>query len=159
MDISEETIMKPSLNVYEKIFSIIENNDASIKSVKKTLDEMKERQKQLKKIATKLQNSSLKHVNKPKITRKPCGFARPTEVSNEMCEFMGIDHNSLVSRTNVTKTLIKYIKDNNLQCPTNKRQIIPDQKLSNLFGDEAKDKELTYFNMQKYVNHHFHKKQ
>jgi hypothetical protein len=38
------------------------------------------------------------------------GFNRHVAVSNEMCEFLRKSHGSLVSRTEVTKYVSKYIK-------------------------------------------------
>jgi chromatin remodeling complex protein RSC6 len=111
--------------------------------------------KQVKKIEARVTKSSMKS----KANRKPHGFARPTEVSEDLCVFMGKEKGSLVSRTEVTKSLIKYIADNKLQNPENKRQILPDETLLKLFGDDARNTVIDYFTMQKYVNHHFPKKQ
>jgi len=87
--------------------------------------------------------------------RKTYGFARPTNVSDEVCVFLGKELGSKVSRTEVTKAIVKYISDKKLQNPENKRQIIPDDTLMKLFGDAAKDIKIDYFTMQKYLNHHF----
>ena len=111
--------------------------------------------KQIKKIEARATKSSMKS----KANRKPHGFARPTEVSEALCVFMDKEKGSLVSRTEVTKSLIKYIADHKLQNPENKRQILPDETLLKLFGDEARNTVIDYFTMQKYVNHHFPKKQ
>lgn len=110
--------------------------------------------KQVKKLEAKITKSSMKS----KANRKPHGFARPTEVSDDLCVFMGKEKGTLVSRTEVTKSIIKYIADHNLQNPENKRQILPDETLLKLFGNEARDTVIDYFTMQKYVNHHFPKK-
>lgn len=59
-----------------------------------------------------------------------------------------------IARTEVTKTLIQYVKKNNLVNIHNKKIIYPDNKLKTLLGIED-DKELTYFNIQKYMNKHF----
>ena len=71
---------------------------------------------------------------------------------------MGKEKGTLVSRTEVTKSIIKYISDHKLQNPENKRQILPDETLYKLFGNEARNSVIDYFTMQKYVNHHFPKK-
>jgi len=96
---------------------------------------------------------------KQKKERKPHGFARPTVVSDELCSFMGKEKGSLVSRTEVTKFLIQYIADNNLQNPENRRNILVDAKLKSLFGPESENEKIDYFNMQKFVNRHFPKKE
>ena len=101
--------------------------------------------KTLKKAATK---------NKNKGNRKPSGFANPTKVSKELCEFMNKKEGSEIARTEVTKAIISYIKNNNLQNKTNKKIISPDEKLKFLLGI-GEEEELTYFNLQKYMNKHF----
>ncbi len=66
---------------------------------------------------------------------------------------MNKDSGSMVARTEVTKYLIKYIKEHSLQNKENKRIIAPDKKLSELL--ECGEDEVTYFNLQKYMNKHF----
>ena len=82
------------------------------------------------------------------------GFAKPTAVSVELCKFMGLKDGTEVARTEVTKFLTTYIKENNLQNAENKRVIVPDKKLASLLNVGKKD-ELTYFNLQKYMKPHF----
>ena len=111
------------------------------KSVKKEF-------KQLKKEADK---------NKNKGNKKPSGFATPSKITNELCEFMNAENGSEIARTVVTKTLIGYIKMNKLENNENSQIIHPDQKLQALLGITENDK-LTYFNLQKHMNKHFIKK-
>ncbi len=59
-----------------------------------------------------------------------------------------------IARTEVTRALISYIKENNLQNKSNKKIILPDEKLKFLLGINQ-EQELTYFNLQKYMNKHF----
>ncbi len=54
-------------------------------------------------------------------------------------------------RTEVTKKLWDYIKSNNLQNPSNKREIIADDNLRAVF--DGKDK-VTMFEMTKLVSNH-----
>ena len=56
--------------------------------------------------------------------------------------------------------MTNYIKVHNLQNPENKKQIIPDKSLKELLGailPEDEQKGYTYFNLQKYMKHHFPK--
>lgn len=140
--------------VFDKMKKMLDENTEDIHQLRLKIDAMKTRQKGLTKLFTKMQTKSVKPL-KPKANRKPCGFARPTPVSEEMCDFLKITNGTEVSRTTVTRALIQYIKDKNLQNPLNKKQILPDVTLYNLFGEDAKSQILTYFTMQKYVNHHF----
>ena len=90
--------------------------------------------------------------------RKPSGFARPTRVSSELCVFMGRSDGEMISRTETSRFLSKYISDNALSHPQKKNVILPDESLAQLLGDEAKDAEITYFTIQKYINRHFAQK-
>jgi chromatin remodeling complex protein RSC6 len=109
-------------------------------------------------------NKELKTIKKtsktniPKIKKAPSGFAKPSKVTKELCDFMDRPEGSEIARTEVTKALVNYIKTNNLQEQTNdcKNKIIPDDKLKNLLGLNMEEtNELTFFNIQKYMNKHF----
>ena len=93
--------------------------------------------------------------NKSKRDRKPCGFAVSAKVTPEMCEFMGREDGTLISRIEITKYLNLYIKEKGLENPEKKQIIIPDEKLWKILGDEARDEKITHFTIQKYLNKHF----
>jgi chromatin remodeling complex protein RSC6 len=94
--------------------------------------------------------------NKNKGNRAPSGFVKPTKISNDLATFLGKEPGTLMARTDVTKAIIQYIENNNLQNSENKKIIFPDEKLKILLGlDEKKGITLTYFNLQKYMNRHF----
>ena len=99
-----------------------------------------------------LQKEALK--NKSKGVRKPSGFATPSKVTKELCEFMNKEDGTEIARTEVTKALVAYIKSHKLENTTNSQIITPDTKLKYLLGVCDGD-ELTYFNIQKYMNKHF----
>ena len=92
--------------------------------------------------------------NKNKGNRKPSGFAKPSKVTKELCEFMNKSEGTEIARTEVTKALVSYIKENKLENESNSKIIKPDNKLKNLLELEDGE-ELTYFNIQKYMNKHF----
>ncbi len=117
----------------------------------------------------KLQKNTLKHlkdINKKNKRRKldpeekkkraPSGFAKPTIISQELCDFLGKDQGTEMARTEVTKELTNYIKSHNLQDEADRRKILPDKKLKKLLNVEA-GQEVTYFNLQKYMKVHFPK--
>jgi chromatin remodeling complex protein RSC6 len=101
-----------------------------------------------------------KKENKPKNKRAPSGFAKPTKVTKELCEFMNKPEGTEIARTEVTKALVNYIKENNLiELGDAKSKIVPDEKLKNLLGVECDElNELTYFNIQRHMNKHFYSK-
>ena len=86
------------------------------------------------------------------------GFARPTEISDNLAKFLGEKKGTLLARTDVTKRITCYIKDHSLQNPENKRQIQADAPLRKLLGLNTQDV-LTFFNLQKYMKVHFLKKE
>lgn len=151
----EEEIKKTSETPHTKINRIIDEMDIEIQTVKHVYDTLRTKQKQLKKAISKMESKMLKKQNKKSVPRQPCGFAKPSSVSKDMCEFLKIPEGSLASRTQVTKKLIQYIKDHQLQGQVNRREICPDDVLYKLFGDAARGQVITYFTMQKYMNHHF----
>ena len=88
--------------------------------------------------------------------RAPSGFVKPTRISDELASFLGKDKGTEMARTSVTKEINAYIRANGLQDTTNGRKINPDTKLSS-FLKLKKDDQLTYFNLQKFMCHHFAK--
>tara|TARA_B100000963_G_scaffold348477_1_gene356107 strand:- start:924 stop:1367 length:444 start_codon:yes stop_codon:yes gene_type:complete len=88
--------------------------------------------------------------------RKPSGFAKPGSISDELCQFLNVPIGTELARTAVTKMLTEYIKTNNLQNPDNKKEIIRDAALKKIITIEPGSK-LTYFNLQKYMKHHYTK--
>lgn len=92
--------------------------------------------------------------NKNKGNRKPSGFAKPCKVTKDLCDFMNKNEGTEIARTEVTKALVNYIKENKLENSKNSKIINPDDKLKYLLGIGSED-ELTYFTIQKYMNKHF----
>jgi chromatin remodeling complex protein RSC6 len=86
--------------------------------------------------------------------RKPSGFVKPALITNQLAAFLGKPSGTEMARTDVTREINAYIRQNNLQDPTNGRRIIPDASLGALLNVGASD-ELTYFNLQRYMSPHF----
>jgi chromatin remodeling complex protein RSC6 len=98
-----------------------------------------------------------KRVSAKKGTNNNSGFLKPVKISAEMAKFTGWDKDELKSRVDVTKYLCDYIRNNNLQNPKDKRQIVADAKLQKLLKyDPKKETEpLTYFKLQSSLKGHF----
>jgi len=85
------------------------------------------------------------------------GFEKPVSISPELAEFLGEAADVQISRTDVTKRINAYIKENELRNPDNKRIILPNEKLAKLLGTDQMSPapEITYFNLQSYTSKHF----
>jgi len=120
-----------------------------------TLKELQSEFKVALKEFDKLNKTKLKAEKKRATARStPSGFAKPTKISDELCTFLGVAKGSELARTEVTKKLNAYIKENNLYDPTNKRKILPNAALKKLLGSKDGD-DVSYFNIQRYMKRHY----
>jgi len=122
------------------------------------LSQVKEAQAKLK-IIVKESDKMKKTIDKAEKKRakartSPNGFAKPAKISNEMCDFLGVDRGTELSRTEVTRRITAYIKTNNLVNPKNRREIKPDAKLKKVLEVGPND-DVTYFVLQRYLSKHF----
>lgn len=88
--------------------------------------------------------------------RKPSGFQLPTDISDELAEFMGVAKGTQLPRASVTTYFSKYVRDKKLSDPEDGRRIIPDATLKKLLR-VADGEVVTYFALQKHLKHHFPK--
>ena len=131
------------------------NLQAIINSLNQLKSEYKALEKKVQREARITQKAMAKRKKKSG-TRAPSGFVKPTRISNELASFLGKEKGTEMARTSVTKEINSYIKAHDLKDPKNGRIIHPDAKLSKLLN-VTKDDEVTYFNLQKYMSHHFEK--
>ena len=117
-----------------------------VKSVTKSL-------RTLKKDTVKAMKMKRK-TNRAKNTTS--GFMKPVKISDEMIKFTGWDADAPKSRVDVTKFICNYIKEKDLQKPEDRRVILPDSKLKKILKYEEGDN-LTYYSLQKKIQHHFKK--
>lgn len=80
---------------------------------------------------------------------KKSKFMQPMQISEELAAIVG---RGPMPRTEVTKKLWAYIKAHRRQDPNNKRNIIPDEKLTKVFGGSKKP--VNMFEMTKLVSKH-----
>lgn len=139
--------------------------EAEVKSVttrllalREALSELVTESKRLEKKATRVQKLADKRRRRKAPVEGEEGkpvrvsiFQIPTNISPALCAFMGRASGSQESRSNVTKYITTYVKEQNLK---NKHDINPDTKLKALLNLKDSDK-LTYFNLQKFLNVHY----
>lgn len=144
--VTEEVVSSPMVLLEEKIALLsatFKEVNIQVRLVKKEID-------RLRRIADR--------VEKKKASAKssPNGFAKASKITDELCVFLGVPSGSERSRTDVTREIHKYVQANDLSDPKNKRIILAhkDAKLKALLGSTDKD-EISYFNLQKFLKHHF----
>jgi chromatin remodeling complex protein RSC6 len=81
------------------------------------------------------------------------GFNRKQKVSDKLRAFLGLKKTELISRSEVTKAINKYITDKGLKHPDNGRVLVMDDKLKNLL--EPGDTQVTCLNLQKFLSPHY----
>ena len=85
----------------------------SLSTFKTQISSLQQQLKLLEKDVVKELNAANKIIekanNKPK--RKPSGFALKVNISDDLKNFMSLNKDDMVARTEVTKFLIKYIKE------------------------------------------------
>ena len=132
------------------------------KKVKETTTKVKEVQRQVlreRKETNKVTSKFFKTNKKKKRSgnKSPGGFTKPAPLSGPMCEFLGEEVGTEMPRIDVTRRINLYVKENKLQNPENKREIVADNKLRELLYLKNNDT-LTYFNLQRFMKVHFLKR-
>ena len=142
--------------------SVIAQNENNLNNMKEMLTQLKKVYKlysreirDFEKNAARERRRAKKDPNRKK--REPSGFAVPTSLSKNLCDFLGVSHDTQLSRTDVTRRVTSYIREQNLQVPENRRSFNPDKKLATILGplkEIDKGKGFTYFNLQRYITPH-----
>ncbi|KAI3803682.1 hypothetical protein L1987_31842 [Smallanthus sonchifolius] len=117
------------------------------KRVKEATVEPSDKKKQNKRV--KEDEHEPKQKEKAKKT-KGSGFVSPLPISDKLAQFFGTGESEL-SRSEVVKRMWDYIKQNDLQDPKDKRRILCDDKLKELF----KVKSFIGFTVSKLLTAHF----
>mgnify|MGYP001218333465 CR=1 FL=1 len=153
---SEEVVNVEEDQLTMRMRVMNESVDTLTKTLKVLANELKLVQKEVSKMKPK------KRVKKdvdPDAPRRENALEKPVVITEELCDFLGLNRGELYSRQTVTKTINKYVKDHDLQNPENRRFILLDSeaglKLKALLRDP--DQPLTFFNIQRYLKPHYPK--
>lgn len=82
------------------------------------------------------------------------GFMKPVGVSDRMRAFLELKPDELTRRLDITKRLCEYIKENDLQDPRDRRNIVPDKVLRDLLNMGENEPHLTYYSIQQKLKDH-----
>lgn len=120
-----------------------------------TVKDLQAKLKVMQRESSKAMKSYNKKVSKKNgVKRAPSGFAKPCQLSDDLCKFLGLSEKCQMARNEATKLIHEYIKTNNLQDPSDKRTILVDDKMKTIINTPS-DVKLTYFNLQTYIKQHF----
>jgi len=87
---------------------------------------------------------------RPKKGKGGGGLAERKEISDKLAAFLG--KGKKMARTDIVKSLWEYIREHDLQNPSNKREIFLDDAMREVFGCSS----FTMFTMNKYIGAHIH---
>lgn len=156
-----EIIVEPEVvdPMVSQLNSMTELLDTLAKTSKALTLEMKALTKDVNKLRISKAGKKQKRVVNPDVPRKLGALEKPVPISEELSEFLGFEKGEMRSRQQVTQTINKFVKDNDLQNPENRRYILLDSeaglKLKYLLRDP--DQPLTFFNIQRYLKVHYPK--
>jgi len=126
----------------------------SLENIQSELAAIRSELKSLTKIIRKIKSKQDDpNGEKAKKRAENNGFNRKQKVSDKLREFLGLKKNELVSRSEVTKAINKYITEKGLKHPDNGRVLVMDDKLRNLL--QPGDVQVTYLNLQKFLSPHY----
>ena len=135
---------------------------SQLRTLQTTLKDLTQYTMKLEKRVAKDQKAVQKRVNGKRRrapgSGQPSGFSKPGPVSDELRSFLKLGKDELIARTEVTKRINAYCKENGLQSDTDKRVLKADTTLRKLLR-LGKNDELTFFNLQKYMKVHFPNKE
>ena len=151
-DASEGAAQTPEDTFAPRFAALLERLQGLTNDVREVTTSIRVLQKEHTRFVRENSKKNTKRMNRVK--RTASGFAKPTLLSDEMYDFLAIEKNTLVVRNDVTRKLNEYVLSNNLRDSKDKRNIIPDAKMRKLLNFTDGDS-LTYFNIQKYIKHHF----
>ncbi|OUX67226.1 MAG: hypothetical protein CBD38_03310 [bacterium TMED178] len=150
---------------YRDLMVKIDEMSKQLKGLSSYVKELRKENLQLVKELAKQEKKKAKKAE-DRAKKGPSGFARPTEITPELAKFLGIPADEKIARTDVTKKITGYVKEHNLQQADNKRVILLKGKhgkalakvlspvVDPVTGDSV---DLTFFNLQRYLKHHFPK--
>jgi upstream activation factor subunit UAF30 len=123
----------------------LESIQASLVALEKVVKAL---QRETHKIRQKLDDPT---GEKAKARSENNSFKKPQQISDQLRAFLKLADGELVSRSDVTKRVFAYAKENGLN---NGKVINLDQTLKDLLKP-MEGQDVTVTNLQKFINHHY----
>jgi hypothetical protein len=162
-EVETSTVEKKIADVKNIVHENAQQNSTFQKQLTGTLKEVEKDVTKLRKISEK-KSSKINKKEKGEKKNTESGFAKPTKMSDALCDFLKVPHGTEMPRTAVNSQISKYIKENRLDYDSNlpgdkqdRRNFRTDSKLEKIFnmGLLAPGEKPGYFNMAKLINHNF----
>jgi chromatin remodeling complex protein RSC6 len=160
VEIETETKQETSpVDTIKNMMSVITEQISTQKGLLNTLRALlKETEKNSKELDKYRNKRNGKTKNPRSADALPSGITKPVAISDELAVFLGVAPGTLVPRNEVTKGVSGFVKSNDLSDPSNKQKFILDDRpaaktLRVLLGNPKED--VTYFNLQRYLKHHY----
>lgn len=149
---SEEVVSEDKTADHENVVQLLADKIVTlallVKDIQSSIKPVLKEHDKLRKIVERIQKK------RDNARKSPSGFAKPNKISDELCDFIGVPHGTEKSRTDITRYINAYVKEHNLNKPTNRRIILPDDKLKNILKINNEE-EVTFFILQRLISHHF----
>ena len=140
----------------EETFENYEDTFKALNEIDKEVTKLNRKRTQLLKILNKFHSKETKQLKKKtkspgdNSNRKKSGFNKPTKVPLAFCNYLGLDSDIELPRTNVTALLYKHIKELGMNSKEDGRIINPDESLRGLLLMNE-DENLKFENFQHFV--------
>ena len=145
---------------YAELDTDFETMEKKLVELKSTVGNMmvvfRELRKKQRRYAREISKRGRKKIEEDMLRpkQKPKGFQVPIRITDELCDFMHVEHGTKMNCAEAGKRVHMYIKEHKLQDPSNGININLDSKLKSLLQVE-KEVQLTYFNLQHYLSRHY----
>lgn len=138
-DNTENASTQPETLSLEDQFSEINTQLSSLNSNVRGL------QTRLKTLSRDVKAAEKKSRHKPKAPPKPM------VIDKKLATFIKVSNSDHITKAEVMKHISSYIKSNNLQNESDKRQFTPNKQLTKLFG-LSEPKSMTFVEINKYIS-------
>lgn len=155
---SEEQVVENETSVNDTVAELIKTLTDEKKHLdevlKTTISSLKNLQREVKKMKPKKKNKQTDETRE----KRTSGLDKPVVVSSELRELLGLEDKEY-PRSSVTSMVTAYIKTNNLQNPSNKREMLLDgsEEGVKLNAVLKPDQPVTFFNLQRFLKPHLSK--
>ena len=132
----------------------IETLDTQFKAISEQVGDLSKASRGLQD-SLKLLQKSFRTLDKQSRKRKKRPQAK-LNMSNELENFLSVDHGTQMTKAEVMKSISNYIKEKDLQIATDRRKFVPNKELSKIFRMK-KSANLTFVEINKMISPHLSK--